>query len=77
MPRATRIPKTTALRALLDRYTLPQLKLLGRLLEPRLPTRKFELPDRVTRHLVVPVEAESAFRRALHGLGYGLAGERG
>jgi hypothetical protein len=28
------------------------------------------------RHLVVPAEAESAFRRALHELGYGLAGER-
>jgi hypothetical protein len=54
MPRATRIPESTALRALFDSYTVPQLKPLARLLEPGLPTRKFELLDRVTRHLTDP-----------------------
>jgi hypothetical protein len=43
------VPESSALRTVLDSYTVPQLKPLARLLEPRLPTRKFELLELVIR----------------------------
>ena len=66
MPRATRMPEPTALRALLDSYTVPQLKPLAGLLEPRLPTRKFELLDRVTRHRPTRIACASCGRFWTH-----------